>query len=179
MKTANMMLQITSAAILCVLCATAYAQEKPYTEGSVWSISMIRVKPGMLDVYLREVLPLRKKINEEAKKQGLAVSDHIFTGNSMGRDDWDVMFMTEFKNWAAFDGITAKYDAIASKLIGSEDKQVQLMTKRTDTREIIGPRKRGPSVDLVQKTLDSRSVTKMSGNDAIWDPSVTHFRNAQ
>jgi len=138
MKTANTILGFTSAAILCVLCATAYAQEKPYTEGSVWSISMIRVKPGMLDVYMREVLPLRKKINEEAKKQGLFVSDHVFSGNSMGRDDFDVMFMTEFKNWAAFDGITAKYDAIASKVIGSEDKQVQVMTKRTETREIIG-----------------------------------------
>ena len=138
MKTANTILGFTSAAILCVLCATAYAQEKPYTEGSVWSISMIRVKPGMLDVYMREVLPLRKKINEEAKKQGISVSDHVFSGTSMGRDDWDVMFMTEFKNWAAFDGITAKYDAIASKIVGPEDKQVQLMTKRTETREIIG-----------------------------------------
>jgi hypothetical protein len=138
MKTANLILRLTSAAMLCVLCATAYAQEKPYTEGSVWNISMIRVKPGMLDVYLREVLPLRKKINEEAKKQGIYVSDHVFTGNSMGRDDWDVMFMTEFKNWAAFDGITAKYDAIASKIVGPEDKQVQLMTKRTETRESIG-----------------------------------------
>jgi hypothetical protein len=138
MKTANMILQLTSAAILCVLCATAHAQEKPYTEGSVWSITMIRVKPGMLDVYMRELLPLRKKINEEAKKQGLVVSSHIFSGNAMGRDDFDVMLMDEFKNWAAFDGITAKYDAIASKIIGSEDKQVQLMTKRTEVREIMG-----------------------------------------
>ena len=48
------------------------------------------------------------------------------------------MFMTEFKNWAAFDGITAKFDAIASKIIGSEDRQVQVMTKRTASREIIG-----------------------------------------
>ena len=138
MKTINMILRLTAAAMLCVPCATAYAQEKPYTEGTVWDISMIRVKPGMLDVYMREVLPVRKKINEEAKKQGLVVSDHVFTGNSMGRDDWDVMFMTEYKNWAAFDGITAKYDAIAGKIVGSEEKQVQLMTKRTETREIIG-----------------------------------------
>ncbi len=138
MKTANTILRPIWAAILCVLCATAYAQEKPYTEGSVWNITMIRVKPGMFDVYMREVLPLRKKINEEAKKLGLVVSDHIFTGNSMGKDDWDVMFMTEYKNWAAFDGITAKYDTIASKIVGSEDKQVQLMTKRTETREILG-----------------------------------------
>jgi len=138
MKTAKMILRLTLAAILCVVCATAYAQEKPYTEGSVWFVTMIRVKPGMLDVYMREVLPLRKKINEEAKKQGLIVSDHVFTGNSTGRDDWDVMFMTEYKNWAAFDGITAKFDAIGAKIVGSEEKQVQLMTKRTETREIIG-----------------------------------------
>ncbi len=89
MKTANMILQLTSAAIMCALCATAYAQEKPYTEGSVWNISMIRVKPGMLDVYMREVLPLRKKINEEAKKQGIVVSDHVFTGNSRGDREQD------------------------------------------------------------------------------------------
>ena len=46
--------------------------------------------------------------------------------------------MTEYKNWAAFDGITAKFDAIGAKIVGSEEKQVQLMTKRTETREIIG-----------------------------------------
>ena len=56
----------------------------------------------------------------------------------MGRDDWDVMILVEYKNWAAFDGLTAKYDAIAGKIIGPEDKQVQLMTKRADVREIVG-----------------------------------------
>ena len=55
-----------------------------------------------------------------------------------GRDDWDIMFMDEYKNWAAFDGINAKYDAIMGKLVGAEDKQVQLMTKRTEVREILG-----------------------------------------
>ena len=115
-----------------------YGQEKPYTEGSVWIITMIRVKPGMLDVYMRDVLPLRKKINEEAKKQGLILSDRILTGSASRRDDFDVMFLTEYKNWATFDGITAKYDAIESKIIGSEEKQVQLMSKRAEVREILG-----------------------------------------
>lgn len=118
--------------------AIVYGQEKPYTEGSVWGITMVRVKPGMLDVYMRDVLPLRKKIDEEAKKQGLILSDHILSGSASGRDDFDVMFLTEYKNWAAFDGISAKYDAIASAIIGPEEKQVQLMTKRTEVREILG-----------------------------------------
>jgi len=131
-----------AALVVCGLLAAAssfaLAQEKPYTEGSVWFISMIKVKPGMMDVYLRDILPLRKKINEEAKKQGLLISSHALSGLATGRDDWDIMFMDEYKNWAAFDGINAKYDAIMGKLVGSEEKQVQLMTKRTDVREILG-----------------------------------------
>ena len=118
--------------------ATVYGQEKPYTEGSVWYITMVRVKPGMLDVYLRDVLPMRKQINDEAKKQGLILSDRILTGSASGKNDFDVMFLTEYKNWAAFDGITAKYDAIVGKFVGSEEKQTQLMTRRLDVREILG-----------------------------------------
>jgi len=141
MKIDNAGPRLVSAAILLVLSLASvpvHAQDKPYTEGSVWNISMIRVKPGMFDVYMREVLPMRKKINEEAKKQGLLVTSHILSGNALGRDDWDVMFMDEYKNWAAFDGISAKYDAMMSKIVGSEDKQVQVMMKRTEVREILG-----------------------------------------
>jgi hypothetical protein len=140
-KTTNAVLRLVAMAMLCggmAMPMMAFAQDKAYTEGTVWTVSMIRVKPGMFDVYMRDVLPLRKKINEEAKKQGLVISSHVLSGNSMGRDDWDVMFLEEYKNWAAFDGISAKYDAIEAKIIGPEDKQVQLMTKRGEVREIVG-----------------------------------------
>lgn len=141
MKTNNARVRFVSIAAMCALslaAAGAAAQEKPYKEGSVWTVSMIRVKPGMLDVYMRDVLPLRKKMNDEAQKQGLLLSSHVLSGSAMGRDDWDVMFLDEYKNWAAFDGISAKYDAIMSKVVGTEDKQVQLMVKRTEVREIMG-----------------------------------------
>jgi hypothetical protein len=140
-RTTNAVVRLVSVAMLCGGIAApmmALAQDKPYTEGTVWTATMIRVKPGMFDVYMRDLLPLRNKINEEAKKQGLLISSHVLSGNSMGHDDWDVMILEEYKNWAAFDGISAKYDAITAKIIGSEDKQVQLMTKRGDVREILG-----------------------------------------
>ena len=124
--------------LLPLVSVTVCAQEKPYKEGSVWYISMIRVKPGMFDVYMRDVLPQRKKIDDEAKKQGLLLSSHVLTGAAMGRDDWDVMFLDEYKNWAAYDGISAKYDAIERKVIGTEEQVLQVMTKRTEVREIIG-----------------------------------------
>jgi hypothetical protein len=131
-------LRYTLLGLLPFAMTVATAQDKPYTEGTVWSISMIRVKPGMFDVYMREVLPMRKKINDEARKQGLLLSSHVLSGTSHGKDDWDVMFMDEYKNWAAFDGMSAKYDAIMGKVIGTEEKQVQVMTKRTEVREIVG-----------------------------------------
>jgi len=124
--------------VLSLVSAIAYGQDKPYKEGSVWFITMVRVKPGMHDVYMNDILPLRKKINEEAMKQGLILSDRVLSGSASGRDDFDVLFLTEYKNWAAFDGISAKYDAIESKIIGSQEKQVQLMTKRAEVREILG-----------------------------------------
>ena len=140
--TSNSAVRVLAASV--ALAAATFAspivaqQAKPYTEGSVWTVSMIRVKPGMMDVYMRDVLPMRKQMNEEAKKQGLLVSSHILTGPSTGRDDFDVMFLDEYKNCAAFDGISAKYDAIMGKVIGPEEKQVQIMVKRTDMREILG-----------------------------------------
>jgi hypothetical protein len=115
-----------------------YAQDKAYTEGTVWTVSMIRVKPGMFDVYMNEVLPMRKKINEEARKQGLLLSSHVLSGSANGRDDFDVMILEEYKNWAAFDGMSTKYDAIMRSIVGPQEKQVQVMTKRTEVREILG-----------------------------------------
>jgi hypothetical protein len=127
--------------MLFALCATtelAVAQEKPYIEGTVWSIALIRVKPGMLDVYLRELGPQRKALFDEAKKQGLVLSSRILSGNASSKDDWDLMILDEYKNWAAFDGLSAKFDQLQSKIVGTEEKRVQLMVKRTEVREIIG-----------------------------------------
>jgi hypothetical protein len=62
----------------------------------------------------------------------------MFIGSASNRDDWDVMFMVEYKNWAAFDGLTDKFNALSQKIFGSEEKQVQMMVKRTETREIVG-----------------------------------------
>jgi hypothetical protein len=141
MKRTTSVPRLFAVATLCAgmaLPTMTFGQDKAYSEGTVWTISMIRVKPGMFDVYMRDVLPLRKKIDDEARKQGLVISSHVLSGNSMGRDDWDVMFLEEYKNWAAFDGLSAKYEAIEARIVGPEDKQVQLMTKRGEVREIFG-----------------------------------------
>jgi hypothetical protein len=116
----------------------AWSQERPYKEGSVWAVTMIKTKNGLSDDYLREIIPARKKLMDEAQKQGLIVSYKVLSGLSANRDDWDILFLDEYKNWAAFDGLATKFDAVARKVIGDEATQTQLMVKRIEVRELMG-----------------------------------------
>lgn len=131
-------------AIGCILslflcCAQlAHADDKPYKEGTVWQITFIKIKPGMFDVYMADLLPKRKKIFEESHKAGLVVSEKLLSGDAFGQGDFDLILMTEYKNFAAFDGLSDKFDVIMAKVIGNQDAQVKTMVKRTETREIIG-----------------------------------------
>ena len=124
--------------VLMLAAQTGFGQEKPYKEGSVWTVTFVKVKPGMMDTYLRDLGANRKKLMEQAKKDGLILSERLLSGEATGREDFDLILMVEFKNWAAFDGLSDKFRALAEKTVGSQDKQVQMMTKRTEVREIVG-----------------------------------------
>jgi hypothetical protein len=121
-----------------LLASAAMAEDRSYIEGTVWTVSFIKLKPGMLDQYMRDVGPVRKRFMDEARKQGLVLSYKVLSGLSANRDDWDVMVLVEYKNWAALDGLSAKLEAIAAALMGNEEKRTEVMLKRTEVREIIG-----------------------------------------
>jgi hypothetical protein len=114
------------------------AEGLPYTNGSVWTISMIRTTPGFRDDYLRSLATTWKRVTEEGKKQGLILSYKILSATPAGPDDWDLLLMVEVKNYAALDGIDEKFDAIQRRIIGNEDAQRQLATKRIEVRRILG-----------------------------------------
>jgi len=112
--------------------------DAPYTEGPVWTISMIKTKPGMADDYLKNLAQIYKAVNDEAKKQGIIMDYKILLGNDSTPQDFDILLMQEFKNMAAFDGLREKTDPIARKLIGTQDVQRQGAVKRMELREIMG-----------------------------------------
>jgi hypothetical protein len=131
-------LPLTLGFILALGAGAALAADRPYTEGTVWTMTLIKVKPGEFDSYMKDLLPARKKIDDEAKKEGLILSTHILSGQASNHDDFDLVVIEEFKNWAAFDGIAAKYDAIMAKTGDTDEKMVQTMEKRVEVRTIIG-----------------------------------------
>jgi hypothetical protein len=132
--------------VVSLLCVTsfaagaAWAADRPYTQGSVWTVTFVRVKPGMSSQYLGGLATTWKQVMDEARKQQLIASYKILGGNPGNREDWDLMLLVESKNWAAFDGADDKFDAIVEKLVGPEKKQVEMMVKRSDVREILGTR---------------------------------------
>ena len=80
----------------------------PYTEGSVWQITMVHVKPGMDDDYLKGLAKNLKASLEEEKKQGLVVSYKILLGDASTPGDYNIMNMVEYKNMAALDNLREK-----------------------------------------------------------------------
>ncbi len=124
--------------VLMLVAQAGFGQDKPFKDGSVWSVTFVKVKPGMFDVYMKDLAVNRKKLMEQAKKDGLILSEKMLAGDSAGREDFDLILMVEYKNWGAFDGLSDKFRALAQKMVGSEDQQVQMMVKRTDVREIVG-----------------------------------------
>ena len=112
--------------------------DAPYTEGSVWQVTMVRTKPGMDDDYLKGLAKSLKTTLGEEKKQDLIMSYKILQGEAATPGDYDIMIMVEFKNMAALDGLRDKTDPIAMKMIGGEDQQRQMAVKRVELREIMG-----------------------------------------
>ena len=133
-------LQIVALAALSLGFASVCSAQSdaPYTEGPVWNITMVKVKPGMGDEYLKGLAKTFKGSLEEAKKQNLVLDYKILLGNAATPQDFDILLMVESKNMAALDNGREKFDPIARKTVGTTDQQQAIQVKRLDIREIMG-----------------------------------------
>ncbi len=116
----------------------ASAQAAPYTEGSVWNLTFIRVKPAMGDRYLNDLRATIARSFAESQRQGTILSWKLLRSPAANRDDWDVMIMAEYKNMAALDGLRERNEPIARKILGTPAEREAKGVARTELREIIG-----------------------------------------
>lgn len=133
-------LQIVALAALSLGIASLCSAQSdaPYTEGPVWTATMVRTKAGMTDAYLKELAKTLKGSLEEAKKQNLVLDYKILLGNAATPQDFDILILVESKNMAAQDNAREKFDPIARKVVGTTDQQQAIQVKRLDIREITG-----------------------------------------
>ena len=133
-------LQIVALAVLSLGITTLCSAQSdaPYTEGPVWTVTMVKTKTGMTDEYLKELAKTLKTTLEEAKKQNLVLDYKILLGNPATPQDFNILIMVESKNMAAQDNTREKFDPIARKVVGTTDQQQAIQVKRLDIRDIMG-----------------------------------------
>ncbi|HZI87624.1 MAG TPA: hypothetical protein VFD48_12375 [Pyrinomonadaceae bacterium] len=128
-------------ALVLSLSVVALAQvNRPYSNGTVWSIGFIRMKPGMETAYLNYVAGDWKREQEALKKDGQIVSYKILQTEAHGSNDWNLMLMTEYKDLATYEKNLEKTDALLQTVIGDDEKQRQGYRQRMEIREVLADR---------------------------------------
>jgi hypothetical protein len=123
--------------LLFCLAPALFAQEH-YTEGPIWRVQLIRVKPTQMDAYLTSLRQSTKPLIEEQKRQGMIMDYKVFLKQTKnGPEDWDICVAIQYKNYAAMDGLAAKGESVRDKILGGKQASQQLGEKRAEIREII------------------------------------------
>ena len=116
----------------------ALANGADYNDGPVVNVSAIRTVDGHFDDYMHWLSTTWKKQEEAAKKAGLVLGYHVYTAEPRGPNDPDIYLVVEYKNWAAFDGLGSKLDAVSAQIEGSVEKADQARAARGKIRTVLG-----------------------------------------
>ena len=120
---------------------SVYAQvARPYRDGSVWSVSFIRMKPGMETAYLTYLAGDWKREQQALKDAGLSLWYRVLQTEGHTPGDWNLLLMTEYKDLASMEANAQKAEALGQKLIGPDEKQQQGYRDRSEIREVMGER---------------------------------------
>ena len=133
--------QIAAGAAFVVLAVTsvaALADDHAYTEGPVVNVAAIRTEYGKFDDYMKYLDTTWKAEQEAAKKAGYITSYRVVTVEARGENDPNIYLVVNYKNWAAFDGATAKGDAIAKQVQGTLAAANQSAVDRGKIRRVLG-----------------------------------------
>ncbi len=128
-------------ALVLTLSVVVLAQvNRPYRNGSVWSIGFIQMKPGMDTAYLNYVAGDWKREQEALKRDGQIISYKVLQTEGHSPTDFNLMLMTEYKDLATMEANETKADNLLQTVIGTDEKQMQGYRERLQIREVMGTR---------------------------------------
>ena len=128
-------------ALMLTLSVVVFAQiNRPYRNGTVWSIGFIRMKPGMDTAYLNYVAGDWKREQDALKKDGQIISYKVLQTEGHGSTDFNLMLMTEYKDLATYEKNLEKADALLQAISGNDEKQRQGYRERLEIREVLADR---------------------------------------
>jgi len=110
---------------------------KYFTPGTVWSVTMIRIAPGMDQMYLQYLDGQFKKTEDAQVKAGLEKSYKILRTMDDG-GEWNLLILREFQSLAALEANEEKADAVSQQALGTDQVQMQGYQDRSKYREVMG-----------------------------------------
>jgi hypothetical protein len=123
---------------LALMAPVAFANGTSYNDGPVVNVTFIRTVDGHFDDYMKWLATAWKKQEEAAKKAGLILSYRVMVAEPHNPNDPDIILMTEYKNWAALDGLGGKLDSVSVQVEGSLEKANQGEVDRGKIRTVLG-----------------------------------------
>jgi hypothetical protein len=110
---------------------------KFFSPGTVWTVTMIKMAPGMDQSYL-EYLDGRFKKGEEAQiKAGFQKSYKILRTMDDG-GAWNLLILREYTSLAGLETNEEKADALLQQIDGNDQAQMQGYQDRSKYREVVG-----------------------------------------
>src|SRR5205807_9606705 len=92
--------------------ASSGGSSAPYNEGPVWTLTMIKTKTGLADEYIKQITGTVKPVYDEEKKEKAILDYKILNGEASNSQDFNILILVEYPNWAAFDHLRDKMDPI-------------------------------------------------------------------
>lgn len=98
----------------------------------------VHTEPGMFNAYINDLKGLWRVFLDQQIKDGNVVSYRLLV-NSFARDkEPNLLLITEYANWAAFDLGNEYFEAITKKLQGSLDNARDATLERGELRRLGG-----------------------------------------
>lgn len=116
----------------------AVAADRPYTEGTVSTVSSIRTLPGMQETYMKYLATTYKSMMDEQKKAGIIVDYAVYSVQPRSPEDPNLYLVVTYKDMAAMDGLSDKVEAIQARLIGTQEQRDAGMIDREKMRKALG-----------------------------------------
>jgi len=139
-RNASRLLGAAAVLALGTLSVTAFADGRDWNDGPVVNVASIRTVDGHFDEYMHWLATTYRKQQETAKAAGLITNWRVMVIEARGPNDPDILLITEFKNWAALDGLGSKSDAVSAKVEGSVEAAAKSEADRAKIRTVLGSR---------------------------------------
>ena len=109
---------------------------KYFTPGTVWTVTMIKIAPGMDQMYMQYLDGQFKKTEDAQVKAGFEKSYKILRTMDDG-GAWNLLILREYASLAAVESNEEKADALNEQTMGPDQAQMQGYQERSKYREVV------------------------------------------